>query len=434
MTIKLRVYFWLTWMLLGGISALMGADDNHTWPQWRGPERNGEYEGTAWPEEISKDNFKTSWSIKLASSYSSPIVDLENVYTTESLSSGKEQVTAFRRDTGDLVWSQNWEGSMKVPFFAASNGSWIRSTPALADGRLFVMGMQERLVCLETKTGQKLWEMDIPETLQTPEPAFGGVSSPLIINNTLYVQAGGGIIKVDTNTGNLIWTSQLSEDAMNQSPFASPQVYKLEGMDQIITLGRTSLAGINPHTGELLWNQPVPAFRGMNILTPTFIGKSILTATYGGKTHLFTPSRNREEEWSITENWNQKFQGYMSNPIVIDKHAYLHGRSGRMICLNTETGEIKWTSRESLGKYCSMIVQGNRFLALSNDGKLRLLAANPNEYEVISSLEVSEEDTWAHIAMADQQVFIRSLNTLATWHWQSSSESSQKTIAHLNTN
>ena len=119
----------------------------------------------------------------------------------------------------------------------------------------------------------------------------------------------------------------------------------------------------------------------------------------------------------------------MSSPIIVGNHAYLHGRSGRMVCLNTETGEIKWTSRESLGKYCSMMVQGDRILALSNDGKLRLLAANPDEYQVIDTLKVSDEDTWAHIAMADRQIFIRSLNTLTTWHWEDSIPASTKTVA-----
>lgn len=429
MTIKLRVYFWLVWMLLGGISALLGAENEGSWPQWRGPERDGRYAGKTWPQAINKENFKQAWHIKLAPSYSSPVADKEMVYTTESLPSGKEQVTAYHRNTGDLAWSQSWEGSMKVPFFAASNGSWIRSTPALADGKMFVLGMQERLVCLDTKTGKKLWEMDIPKTLQTPEPAFGGVSSPMMINGSLYVQAGGGIIKLDTSSGNLVWTSRLSNDAMNQSPFASPRLHSFEGKKQIISLGRTSLAGIDPQNGELLWEQEVPAFRGMNILTPTFVGKGILTATYGGKTHLFTPEQNPDKDWTITESWNQKFQGYMSNPVIIDGHAYLHGRSGRMVCLNTETGEINWTSKESLGKYCSMIFQENRILALSNDGKLRLLSANPNAYEVLSSLKISEEDTWAHIAMTDRQIFIRSLNSLTTWQWQDSIAHSDRTVA-----
>ena len=37
---------------------------------------------------------------------------------------------AYDRKTGEKVWETRWDGAMKVPFFAAKNGSWIRSTPA----------------------------------------------------------------------------------------------------------------------------------------------------------------------------------------------------------------------------------------------------------------------------------------------------------------
>ena len=429
MSLKCRVYFWLAWMIFGGIAAALGGDYTETWTQWRGPQRNGQYEGITWPDHLRESNLKKKWSVPLSSSYSSPVVDLQNVYTTESLESGQEQVSAYRRETGDLVWTQSWKGSMKVPFFAASNGSWIRSTPALADGKLFVLGMQEKLVCLDASTGKQLWDLNIPKTIKTPEPSFGGVSSPMVISDHLYVQAGGGLIKVDIHTGRLIWTSQLSDDAMNQSPFASPRIRMLGKTTQIVVLGRSGLAGIDPRDGTLLWNQNVPAFRGMNILTPTFVGDSILTATYGGKTHLFTPAQTSENEWSITEAWSQKVQGYMSSPVNDGSQAYLHGRSGRLVCLNTETGNIDWTSSESLGKYCSMILHDNRILALSNDGKLRLIAANPKEYSVIDTFKVSDEDTWAHVAIADAQVFIRSLNALTIWNWEASSPLSGKTVA-----
>lgn len=414
---------------------MLGANFQETWTQWRGPERNGELKGKIWPQEINKDNLLELWSVTLGSSYSSPVADLQRVYTTESLGSDQEQVKAYDRVSGELIWSQSWNGGMKVPFFAASNGSWIRSTPTLTENKLIVMGMQERLLCLDTETGKILWQFDAPKELKTPEPSFGGVSSPMVENGAMYVQAGGGLIKLDVETGKLIWSSILSEDAMNQSPFASPRMHEFGTSKQLIALGRTSLSGIDPQSGDLLWDQKVPAFRGMNILTPTFVGNSILTATYGGKAHLFTPNQESSKDWKVTENWNQKFQGYMSSPVIVENHAYLHGRSGRMVCLNMESGEIKWTSSESLGKYCSMIVQDNRILALSNDGKLRLLAANPDAYQVIDTLRVSDEDTWAHIAKADHQIFIRSLNTLTTWDWLSTeptSPSPTKTVAISN--
>jgi outer membrane protein assembly factor BamB len=417
MSVAFRFYFWLLWTISGSLAVVLGSDFQETWNQWRGPERDGHYQGRNWPSSFKPTQLNLDWSEKLDASYSSPVVDLTAIYTSESKEGDIEQVNAFDRATGELRWTASWDGGMKVPFFARSNGSWIRSTPILSDGYLYIMGMQERLICIRISDGQISWELDIPSKLGTPEPSFGGVSSPMIHNGNLYVQAGGGTVKVDPQKGRLLWSSALSKDAMNQSPFASPRVYTFGDSDQLVSLGRESLTGTSLEDGKTLWEQKVPAFRGMNILTPTFVGSGILTATYGGKAHLFEPSLTTEQVWQVEEKWNQKFQGYMSSPVVVDDYAYLHGRSGRMVCLDIRTGDIKWTSTESLGKYCSMLTNGEKILALSSNGKLRLIAANPEAYEVIDSVKVSDEETWAHIGLADNQVFIRALNSLNVFQW-----------------
>ena len=417
MSVTSRIYFWLLWTISGSLAVVLGGEFNESWHQWRGPARDGHYQGGQWPANLQPDQLKLSWSENLEASYSSPVVDLTQLYTSESKKSDVEQVNAYDRATGDLLWSATWNGGMKVPFFARSNGSWIRSTPIISNGHLYIMGMQERLVCINTSDGQISWELDIPSKLDTPEPSFGGVSSPMIHNGSLYVQAGGGTIKVDPTDGRMLWSSALSRDSMNSSPFASPRVHTFGDSEQLVSLGRTSLTGISLTDGKTLWEKNVPAFRGMNILTPTFVGSGILTATYGGKAHFFEPTLSGDKNWQVEEKWNQKFQGYMSSPVVVGQHAFLHGRSGRMVCLEMQSGEIKWTSTESLGKYCSMVTNGDKILALSANGKLRLMTANPDKYEVIDTVEISDEETWAHIGLADNQIFVRALNSLSVYQW-----------------
>lgn len=42
------------------------------------------------------------------------------------------------RKTGKERWRAEWQGAMTIPLFAASNGSWIRSTSACDGERLYV--------------------------------------------------------------------------------------------------------------------------------------------------------------------------------------------------------------------------------------------------------------------------------------------------------
>lgn len=117
------------------------------------------------------------------------------------------------RKTGKILWQQEWEGAMSVPFFAASNGSWIRATPAYDDGRLYVAGMRDVLVCLNAKNGDVIWKIDFPKETGSTVPTFGFVCSPLIDGNNLYVQAGGALCKIDKKTGKLIWRSIICHES-----------------------------------------------------------------------------------------------------------------------------------------------------------------------------------------------------------------------------
>ena len=99
------------------------------WRQWRGPARNGHCPGDWWPDRLTEDRVTQLWRVELGPSYSGPVVDEDTVYTTETVDKRDEVVTAYDRETGERKWRTSWAGAMKVPFFAAKNGSWIRSTP-----------------------------------------------------------------------------------------------------------------------------------------------------------------------------------------------------------------------------------------------------------------------------------------------------------------
>ncbi|MGB0143984.1 MAG: pyrrolo-quinoline quinone, partial [Akkermansiaceae bacterium] len=67
----------------------------------------------------------------------------DRVFTVETKSKQDEIVRAFSRKDGKQLWEASWPGSMRVPFYAAKNGSWVRSTPATDGKSLFVGGMRD---------------------------------------------------------------------------------------------------------------------------------------------------------------------------------------------------------------------------------------------------------------------------------------------------
>ena len=395
-------------------SSLMAAE---SWDQWRGPNRDGRISGAKWPAGLDEARLKKRWQLPLGPSYSGPVMNAERVFITETVDKKREQVTALRRSDGSVVWKRDWEGAMSVPFFARSNGDWIRATPALDGDTLYVAGMRDVLVALNSTDGSERWRLDFVKRFGADLPTFGFVSSPLIDGDSVYVQAGGGVARLRKADGQVVWHGARDGGGMMGSAFGSPVILTLAGKRQLVIQARTRLFGVALEDGAELWSLPVESFRGMNILTPTFAGKDrLFTAAYGGKT-LGIDIRSENGGFRAVPAWEFKAQGYMTSPIIHEGHAYLQLRSQRALCIELATGAEKWTTSESFGKYWSMVAQSDRILALDERGELILFKATPEKFDVLSRRKVAESDAWAHLAVDGSELYIRELKALSVWDW-----------------
>jgi outer membrane protein assembly factor BamB len=338
-----------------------------SWPQWRGPSRDSVVEGSNWPTSL---NFlELSWKVDLSKGYPGPIVSEKQVFVAETRDGNTEVVRALDRQTGEELWSASWPGKGSVPFFAKKNGDWIRSTPAFDGQSLFVGGMNEMFVSLDAETGRENWRIDFPQRYNTSVPDFGFSSSPLLDGDAIYLQAANSVIKLDKRTGRSLWRAlELDAGIFNSGAFSSPVIASLHGRRQLVVQTREALHGLSLESGEVLWSQEVPHFRGMNILTPTVFGNGVLTSSYKNKTVFY------------------------------------------------DLAEATWTT-QPMGDYWSMATQGDKIMALSSDGMLYLIQANPEAFELLDSAEVSQQSTWGHLAVSGNEIFVRALEGVSAFKW-----------------
>jgi len=399
------------------ISSVYSAEPD--WLQWRGPTRDGQIHESAkpWPEKLTEGNLKKKWSVDIGEGYASPIVAGDRVITVETKSKKNEIVRAFNRNSGKQLWETSWAGSMKVPFFAAKNGSWVRSSPASDGKSVYVGGMLDVLVALDINSGEEKWTVDFPQREKTTKPQFGFVCSPLLDKESIYVQVGSALRKIRKDNGETMWKSLSDERAMFGSAFSSPVRAKIGKRDQIVVQTRMELAGVSPHDGKVIWKTPVKAFRGMNILTPTVIKDKVFTSTYGGGTFWYGVATQGNKQ-NVSSLWQHKVEGYMSSPVVVDGLVYMHGRDKRFHCIDPAQKKVLWSTGEVFGDYWSMVVNGKHILALDSRGYLLLIEASPEGFSTAGKIEVSGRPTWAHLVVCGDEVYIRDLKGLTAYNWK----------------
>jgi hypothetical protein len=96
----------------------------------------------------------------------------------------------------------------------------------------------------------------------------------------------------------------------------------------------------------------------------------------------------------------------------------MHLGNQRMACVDLRTGEEKWISSERFGMYISQIVQGDRILALSNEGELMLMRMNPERLDIVERRTIADAETWAHLALAGSDMYVREHNAIQAYEWK----------------
>lgn len=411
-------------LLLFGVPAARAGEPGDVWHQWRGPARDGQVRSAEWADTLH--GLARQWRVPLGKGFSGPIVGTHRVFVVGSGTSGAVTVRALDRQDGQERWSRSWSAPVKVPFFAASHGSWVRSTPVFDGETLFVGDMKEVLVALDGETGEERWRLDLPAHFGVTRPSFGFASSPLIVDDHLYVQAANGLVKIHKESGRVVWrTAHTGDGMMSGGAFSSPILSELHGVRQLVVFTRAALLGVDPATGNILWSQAVPNFRGMNIVTPVVNGDDIFVSQHRNGSYLYrihaASGGERPSALRVEAGWQSKGSGYMSSPVVIDGFAYLHLGNGRFTCLDLASGEERWRTGP-MGDYWSLVWQGDRILALSDDGVLRLIQADPSRFRLLDQAQVADSSTWGHLAVAGSQVIVRELGAVSAFRLPAAAE------------
>jgi outer membrane protein assembly factor BamB len=310
---------------------------------------------------------------------------------------GKEGLACHNADTGRTLWAQAYPvGPQRVDY------EGVRATPAIDGDRIYTYGSRGLLVCRNLADGKELWRLDVlRETsgqILGEGQVWGQASSPLIVGDLLYVQGGRGphaAIAVDKTSGRIAWKSE----ARGPGGYAAPALVEThDGRKQLILFAGQALHGVDPATGRTLWSEPWKTSYDINAATPVSDGRHLFVSS--GYNHgcmmLELSARGARKLWE-----KRDVMAKFPSPVLDDGFLYAVSDESRGVikCIKWPEGRIVWEARQpKLGSGGSIVrVDGDKLLAMSEDGALALMLATPQGSQVISQVQLFQPGRGAKI-------------------------------------
>ena len=381
-----------------------------SWPQWRGPARDGVASSftppAAWPAQLTK-----RWEAPVGAGHSSPVVSGNRV-VLHSRQGNREVIAAYDLQSGKRWWEDGVDAPYTMNPAATGHGPGPKSTPAIAAGRVFTLGISGIFSAHDLATGKLLWRKPAPPT----PPDFGTATSPMVDGTTVIAFLGGtnkgALTASDVATGAVKW--EWSGDGPS---YVSPIVVTIGGTRQIITQSQNALVAVDAATGQLLWRVPIKTPFDQSSVTPVTIGELLLYAGLENPTIALRIARTGTQ-WTATPAWsNDQVSMYMSSPAAIGATVYglSNKNRGQFFAIDAATGKTLWTTKGRDAENASIVRAGDYLLLGTTNSELIVARANPARFEELKRYTVADSAMWAHPAFAGRTIVVKDVDKLIAW-------------------
>ena len=378
------------------------------WPDFRGPRRDGHYRQVAIRTDWPAAGLTPIWKQPVGGGYASFAIADGRAFTIEQRGE-REVVAAYDLKTGRELWTNAWQAA----FRELMGGDGPRATPTWSDGRVYALGAEGELRCLDEQTGEVEWRTNILEDAGATNLPWGMAASPLVAGDHVIVFPGGrngaSLVAYDRLTGRRVWSA-----LDDQASYSSPMLVTLAGVPQIVAFSASRVLGLSLQSKEVLWEYPWKTQFDINASQPLVIGDNRLFVSTGYGTGAavieLTPSGSG---LAVREVWRNIFmKNQFSSSVLHD--GFIYGLDESILaCLDAATGERKWKGGRY--GYGQVMLAGGHVIVLTERGDLALVRATPERHEEIVRFPILEGKTWNHPAMADGILLVRNLQEMAAF-------------------
>ncbi len=410
------------------IAPIARADD---WPGWMGPKRDNVWNETGILEKFPKEGPKVLWRTPVAGGYAGPAVSGGMVFVTDYVTaadvkvdnfdrkefSGNERVVCLDQKTGKEKWKHEYPVK-----YAISYPSGPRCTPTVHDGKLYTLGAEGNMFCFNAETGKIVWEKELKKEYKTKSALWGYASHPLIDGKNLITLVGGDgshVVAFDLATGKEVWKS----GSQPEQGYAPVMITEAGGKRQLIVACPKAVYSLNPANGERYWTTAFTADSGCVVMTPVRAGDHLYVGAYHGKNLMLKLTADKPGAEVV---WKDK-KGHGISPVNVqpflqDGVLYGYDDEGSLFGIEIPSGKRLWDSTGPVGgeepqgsATAFMVKNGDRFFFFAETGNLVIGKLTPKGYVEIDKAKILEQTNnafgrkvvWCAPAYADKKMYVR---------------------------
>ncbi len=416
------------------------------WPQWLGAKRDGVWRESGILKKFPEGGPKVNWRVPIGGGYAGPavadgrvlIMDRQLAKGTANpdnqfdrgMIPGSERVIRLDEKTGRELWVHEYDCGYTVSYPAGP-----RATATVDGGRVYTLGAEGNLLCLNAESGKVLWQKDFKKEYGVKSPVWGFTGHPLVRGVHLICLArgkGSTAVCFDKLTGKEVWRSLTAREP----GYCPPTLIQAGGVEQLIIWHPESINSLNPDTGEVYWTQPFRLRFGLSVPTPRQVGDQLfVTAFYNGPMmmNLAKDKPTATLAWKGNRNSEKntdKLHSIMPTPFIEKGHIYGVCSYGQLRCLRVDTGERVWEDLtatrggvEARWANAFLVKHENRFFLFNELGNLLIARLSPKGYEELDKAHLIEptgraagrDVVWSHPAFANRNVLVRNDKEIASF-------------------
>jgi outer membrane protein assembly factor BamB len=322
------------------------------------------------------------------------LIGTKATFASESTAPGKTSWPSFRHDLAQTGVATTDLPDKLEKIWEVELGDQILAAAAIVGDFVYVPCLSGDLVCLDRKTGKKVWAYKTVEVVPANAFAPGFKSSPTVTADSVYLGDEDGVFHaIDRATGKGRWKFATGGEIYSSAAVSDGRILfgsydnnlyclNLEGKEEwhfatqgyvhcapAVVEGSTFIAGCDEHlriidvktgkeTGELKLETYL-------IASPAVIGDMLYVGTYRSEV-VAVDWKMRQIIWQYQSGDGE----YRSSAAVTDKLVIVGGRDKLIHAIDRKTGKKAWTYATKSKVDSSPVVVGNRVFVGSNDGNL----------------------------------------------------------------